>query len=175
MNVIRYHFYDSLMLYGTVELKREDCLSKSNHMSFKSRGVSLASGRIRQKRSHKKSEVWSTRVIRHALDVLEIEGGKWEGMRVAFHRSEWPAWEPARKCGPQTSNCKELDSANAWQLPLSLQGEFTLASSCETVSREPSQADPDFWPTELWADKCVSFQTSKFVVICYAEIKNKMC
>lgn len=145
-------------------------------MSFKSRGVSLASGSRRQKRSHKKSEIWNTRVIRHALDGLEIEGGKWEGMRVAFRRSEWPTWKPARKCGPQTSNCKELDSANTWlSFPWASRKSSLWPKSCDTMSREPSQADPDFWPTEMWADKWVSFYTSKFVVICYAEIKNTMC
>lgn len=112
----------------------------------------------------------------HALNGLEIEGGKWEGMRVAFHRSEWPTWEPARKCGPQTSNCQELDSASTWlSFPWASRKSSLWPTSCETMSREPSQADPYVWPTEQCAGKWVSFYTSKFVVICYAEIKNTMC
>lgn len=45
---------------------------------------------------------------------------------------------------------------------------------CETLSRETSPASPDFWATELWDNKCMLAQASKFVIICYNSSKKHL-
>ena len=51
---------------------------------------------------------------------------------------------------PTTWMSLQVDSFQSFQLR-------ALDSAFETEIREPSEANPDFWPTELWNDKIVLF------------------
>lgn len=85
-------------------------------------------------------------------------------------------WQPARKWGARSHNCRELSSANNWNEPRN-----RFSSSLQT--REPRPAwwelkpstllsSPDFQPTELWDDRWALIEVGRLVAICYGSSRK---
>ena len=62
-----------------------------------------------------------------------------------------PGWQPARKWGPLSHNCKDLNSANNLR---ELERESSLGPPDQSTARPipwfGPEASQDFWPRELW-------------------------